>query len=85
MFTGKLNTPVRQPMHLGQRVFHAKVTEKNSTGYTIETVIDGKHLRGILFSNKPNILSSVANTSNRYVFLFTNFHYNESPFWKNWF
>ncbi|KAK8465893.1 hypothetical protein PHAVU_009G202800 [Phaseolus vulgaris] len=62
---GKLNTPVRQPMHLGQRVFHAKVTEKNSTGYTIETVIDGKHLRGILFSNKPNILSSVANTSNR--------------------
>jgi len=72
MFTGKLNIPVMQPLPPGQKMFHAKVTEKSSTGYTIETVIDGKPLRGILFSNKPNIPSPVANTSNRYVFLFTN-------------
>jgi len=80
MFTGKLNIPVRQPMPPGKRMFHAKVTEKISAGYTIETVIDGKPLHGILFSNKPNIQSPVANTSsNRYV-LFTIFLHPESPF-----
>ncbi|XP_014493373.1 rho GTPase-activating protein gacHH [Vigna radiata var. radiata] len=61
----KLNIPVRQLLSPGKRMFHAKVTEKISAGYTIETVIDGKPLHGILFSNKPNIQSPVANTSNR--------------------
>ncbi|KAG2398905.1 uncharacterized protein HKW66_Vig0086140 [Vigna angularis] len=61
----KLNIPVRQSLPPGKRMFHAKVTEKISAGYTIETVIDGKPLHGILFSNKPNIQSPVANTSNR--------------------
>ncbi|XP_052179760.1 protein GLUTELIN PRECURSOR ACCUMULATION 3-like isoform X2 [Diospyros lotus] len=36
----------------GKRTFHAKVTKCFPVGYTIETVIDGKVLRGVLFSNK---------------------------------
>jgi len=50
-------------------MFEAKVTENISEGYTIETVIDGKPLRGILFLNKPNTLYSAAQTTSRYVFL----------------
>jgi len=50
-------------------MFEAKVTENISEGYTIETVIDGKPLRGILFLNKPNSLYSAAHTPSRYVFL----------------
>ncbi|CAJ1975402.1 unnamed protein product [Sphenostylis stenocarpa] len=61
----KVDIPGRKPVPLGKRTFVAKVTEKSSTGYTIETVIDGKPLHGILFSNKPNILSPVSNTSSR--------------------
>lgn len=38
----------------GKKTFQAKVTENIPVGYTIETVIDGKPLRGILFSNKSN-------------------------------
>uniref|UniRef100_A0A5B6YFY5 Putative RING finger protein B n=2 Tax=Davidia involucrata TaxID=16924 RepID=A0A5B6YFY5_DAVIN len=38
----------------GKRTFQAKVAKTFSGGYTIETVIDGKLLRGVLFSNKPN-------------------------------
>ncbi|XP_075479254.1 uncharacterized protein LOC142520139 [Primulina tabacum] len=39
---------------LGKRTFQAKVTKSILDGYTIETIIDGKPLRGVLFSNKPN-------------------------------
>ncbi|KAF5792633.1 putative galactose oxidase/kelch, beta-propeller, kelch-type beta propeller [Helianthus annuus] len=35
----------------GKRTFHAKVTKSITNCYTIETVIDGKPLRGVLFSN----------------------------------
>ncbi|KAG9439061.1 hypothetical protein H6P81_019226 [Aristolochia fimbriata] len=35
-----------------EKVFHAKVTDSFHYGYTIETTIDGKPLRGILFSCK---------------------------------
>lgn len=38
----------------GKRTFQAKVTKSFTDGYTIETLIDGKLLRGVLFSNKPN-------------------------------
>lgn len=38
----------------GKKMFQAKVTEKISDGYTIETIIDGKPLRGILFSSRPD-------------------------------
>ncbi|XP_044476218.1 kelch domain-containing protein 3-like isoform X3 [Mangifera indica] len=37
----------------GKKTFQAKVTENLPHGYTIETIVDGKPLRGILFSNKP--------------------------------
>ncbi|XP_044486658.1 kelch domain-containing protein 3-like isoform X2 [Mangifera indica] len=37
----------------GKKTFQAKVTENLPHGYTIETIIDGKPLRGILFANKP--------------------------------
>ncbi|GFS40345.1 galactose oxidase/kelch repeat superfamily protein [Actinidia rufa] len=36
----------------GKKTFQAKVTKCFPVGYTIETVIDGKLLRGVLFSNK---------------------------------
>ncbi|KAI7753911.1 hypothetical protein M8C21_011987, partial [Ambrosia artemisiifolia] len=35
----------------GKRTFQAKVTKSITNCYTIETVIDGKPLRGVLFSN----------------------------------
>ncbi|XP_021665408.1 uncharacterized protein LOC110653912 isoform X3 [Hevea brasiliensis] len=40
-------------LHQGKKTFQAKVTESFPHGYTIETIIDGKPLRGILFANKP--------------------------------
>ncbi|PON69666.1 BTB-kelch protein [Trema orientale] len=38
----------------GKKTFQAKVTERISDGYAIETCIDGKPLRGILFSSRPD-------------------------------
>ncbi|KAL0421940.1 UNVERIFIED_CONTAM: hypothetical protein Slati_3216900 [Sesamum latifolium] len=49
----------------GKRTFQAKVTKSFSDGYTIETIIDGKPLRGVLFSNKPSSINVGADTSNR--------------------
>ncbi|CAF2064740.1 unnamed protein product [Brassica napus] len=47
------------PMSIGiglidqrKTVFHARVTENVPLGYSIETIIDGKVLRGFLFSNR---------------------------------
>lgn len=52
---GRQNFPLNQTQSpQGKKTFQAKVTENIPVGYTIETVIDGKPLRGILFSNKPN-------------------------------
>ncbi|XP_061364937.1 tip elongation aberrant protein 1-like [Gastrolobium bilobum] len=59
------NIPVNQSLPPGKKMFEAKVTENISEGYTIETVIDGKPLRGILFLNKPNSLHPAAHTSSR--------------------
>jgi len=69
MNTDRPNIPANQslPPH-GKKTFEAKVTENISEGYTIETVIDGKPLRGILFLNKQNSLHSSAHAFNRYVF-----------------
>ncbi|KAK2989336.1 hypothetical protein RJ640_015047 [Escallonia rubra] len=39
---------------LGKRTFEANVSKSLPDGYTIETVLDGKPLRGILFTNKPS-------------------------------
>ncbi|KAJ1388557.1 Kelch-type beta propeller [Sesbania bispinosa] len=57
----RLNIPVNQSLPpSGKKMFEAKVTENISEGYTIETVIDGKPLRGVLFLNKPNSLHPAA-------------------------
>ncbi|KAF2592903.1 hypothetical protein F2Q70_00045403 [Brassica cretica] len=39
-------------MYQGKTVFQARVTENVPLGYSIETIIDGKVLRGFLFSNR---------------------------------
>ncbi|PQP93715.1 RING finger protein B [Prunus yedoensis var. nudiflora] len=60
------NIPLNQSqLLLGKKTFQAKVTEKLFDGYTIETVIDGKPLRGILFSNKPDIHNITTPNSSR--------------------
>ncbi|KAB2053519.1 hypothetical protein ES319_A12G193200v1 [Gossypium barbadense] len=46
--------PSNEVLLQGKKIFHANVTESFPHGYTIETIIDGTQLRGILFSNKPN-------------------------------
>ncbi|KAF3612084.1 hypothetical protein DY000_02045742 [Brassica cretica] len=38
----------------GKMMFHARVTETFPVGYSIETMIDGKLLRGVLFSTKQS-------------------------------
>ncbi|XP_009596275.1 uncharacterized protein LOC107831980 [Nicotiana tabacum] len=50
---------------LGKKTFQAKVTKSFPDGYTIETVIDGKPLRGVLFSNKPRPEQTPCNDSIR--------------------
>ena len=47
MITGRLYIPVNQPLPPGKKMFQANVKGKNSAGYTIETVIDGKPLHGV--------------------------------------
>lgn len=50
----KQNFTSNQSLHPhGKKSFQAKVTESIPNGYTIETVIDGKPMRGILLSNRP--------------------------------
>ncbi|XVE56785.1 hypothetical protein DITRI_Ditri04bG0038900 [Diplodiscus trichospermus] len=58
------NIPSNQVLH-GKKAFHAKVTESFPHGYTIETVIDGKPLRGILFSNKRTSFPVINHNSSR--------------------
>ncbi|KAK8537633.1 hypothetical protein V6N13_096556 [Hibiscus sabdariffa] len=48
------NSPSNHVLDQGKKTFHAELTESFPHGYTIETVIDGKPLRGILFSTKPS-------------------------------
>ncbi|KAL6549326.1 hypothetical protein OROHE_008443 [Orobanche hederae] len=50
---------------MGKRSFQAKVTRSFSNGYTIETVIDGRPLRGVLFSNKPSSVDMGTDVTNR--------------------
>ncbi|XP_038724802.1 uncharacterized protein LOC120016289 isoform X1 [Tripterygium wilfordii] len=52
---GRENLPLNQVHPLqGKKTFQARVTESLPHGYTIETYIDGKPLRGILFANGPS-------------------------------
>ncbi|KAK4735495.1 hypothetical protein R3W88_009756 [Solanum pinnatisectum] len=50
---------------LGTKTFQAKVTKSFPNGYTVETVIDGKRLRGLLFSTKPRPEQTPCNDSIR--------------------
>ncbi|XP_010539984.1 PREDICTED: acyl-CoA-binding domain-containing protein 4 isoform X2 [Tarenaya hassleriana] len=53
MGQGRENFPLNQSQFThGKMTFQARVTESFPLGYTIETVIDGKMLRGVLFSNR---------------------------------
>ncbi|KAE8730892.1 Transporter associated with antigen processing protein 2 isoform 1 [Hibiscus syriacus] len=54
LYTGREDSPSNQVLHQGKKTFHAELTESFPHGYIIETVIDGKPLRGILFSAKPS-------------------------------
>lgn len=49
----------------GKKTFQAKVTECLPHGYTMETVIDGKPLRGILFSNRPIFIQTSTHNPTR--------------------
>ncbi|KAH9722236.1 F25I16.5 protein [Citrus sinensis] len=61
LYTGRNNFPLNE----GKKTFQAKVTESFPLGYTIETTIDGKPLRGILFANKPTSASTTNHNSSR--------------------
>ncbi|KAG6410262.1 hypothetical protein SASPL_128315 [Salvia splendens] len=49
---------------LGKKTFQARVFKSFPDGYTIETIIDGKPLRGVLFSNKPSSTSMAVDNFN---------------------
>ncbi|KAK0586865.1 hypothetical protein LWI29_013612 [Acer saccharum] len=49
----------------GKKSFQATLTESFPHGYTIETTIDGKPLRGILFANKPSSAYATNHNSSR--------------------
>lgn len=59
------NFPLNQPQVQGKKPFQAKVTETLPYGYTIETIIDGKPLRGILFANMPSAFPATNHNSSR--------------------
>ncbi|GAV75310.1 Kelch_3 domain-containing protein/Kelch_4 domain-containing protein, partial [Cephalotus follicularis] len=60
------NFPLNLPESFeGKKTFQAKVTESFPHGYTIETVIEGKPLRGILFANKPSSALTANHNSSR--------------------
>ncbi|CAN1839937.1 Kelch domain-containing protein 3 [Linum perenne] len=52
-------------VHQGKKTFQATVAETFPYGYTIETIIDGKPLRGLLFSNRPTSPPVVYNDSRK--------------------
>ncbi|XWS51247.1 hypothetical protein CRYUN_Cryun12cG0160400 [Craigia yunnanensis] len=59
------NFPLNQVLLQGKKSFQAKVTESFPQGYTIETFIDGKPLRGILFANKSSSVHVTNHNSSR--------------------
>ncbi|KAL0878009.1 hypothetical protein Bca101_027715 [Brassica carinata] len=50
-------------MDQGRLVFQARVTESSPLGYTIEAMIDGKVLRGVLFSNRHHTTEDPSSSS----------------------
>ncbi|RXH77423.1 hypothetical protein DVH24_023697 [Malus domestica] len=60
------NIPLNQSqLSSEKKAFVAKVTDKLADGYAIETVIDGKLLRGIVFPNRPGFNIDIPNSSRK--------------------
>lgn len=49
----------------GKKTFEATVTKSFADGYTIETLIDGKPLRGVIFSRGPTMSKETLDDSIR--------------------
>lgn len=67
---GRENLPLRiGSINQGKPVFQARVTENVPLGYSIETIIDGKVLRGVLLSNthQSSVQTADSSSSNRQV------------------
>lgn len=54
---GEVTSPYDSRPGLG-RTFEAKVTDVYHYGYTLEAVVDGKMMRGLLFCYKPGFLQA---------------------------
>lgn len=52
-----------------EKIFEAKITDVFHYGYTIESKIDGKLLRGLLFSYKPGFAHAVHAYLTRFALL----------------
>ena len=63
----------------GKMMFQAKVTERFPVGYSIETMINGKVLRGVLFSTKQSsVLASDQSLSRRVLISVSYFRFLSS-------
>lgn len=66
LLIGKQNVHLNEcQIPSGKKTFEARVTKSFADGYTIETLIDGKPLRGVLFSNKPILSREILDDSIR--------------------
>ena len=57
----------------GKMMFHARVTETFPVGYSIETMIDGKVLRGVLFSTKQSSVLPTDQSFSRRVLILVSY------------
>ncbi|XP_030532409.1 rab9 effector protein with kelch motifs-like [Rhodamnia argentea] len=63
---GSESYPYKQSVPFqGKPMFEARLIENSGDRYTIETIIDGEPLRGILFSSKPSTLPLPFSSSSR--------------------
>lgn len=53
---------------LAERAFEAKISDVFHFGFTLEATIDGKPLRGLVFSYKPGFAHAAHNYVNRLIF-----------------
>lgn len=66
VITGQQNIRLNEyQTPLGKQTFEATITKSLADGYTIETFIDGKPLRGVLFSNRPIVSKETLDDSIR--------------------
>ncbi|KAM1786570.1 hypothetical protein ACFX12_039329 [Malus domestica] len=63
---GRQDIPLNQSeLDSGKKTFVGKVTDKLADGYAIETVMDGKLLRGIVFPNQPGFNVDIPSSSRK--------------------